>query len=108
MAGNKLLDNVRKQGTARRGGEGATVRQTIESIADSAPGPAHAIEVQDMVDVLRSHLIEQERHLLDQWLNGEDWPIIARRESASPEAVRKRFTRAVDRIARELGWEEKT
>ena len=43
--------------------------------------------------------------LLDRWMQGQDWPEIAGAAGATPEAVRKRFTRALDRIARDLGWE---
>jgi hypothetical protein len=39
-------------------------------------------------------------------MNGEDWPALAVPMGLSTEAVRKRFTRAIDRAAHELGWEE--
>lgn len=105
MAGNRLLDHVRKQGTARRGGDQAVGGQGIDWVADRGPGPEQALENRDVVDVVRSRLSAEEVTLLDQWMNGEEWQTIAERTGVSAEALRKRFTRSIDRVAHELGLE---
>ena len=107
MAGNRLLDHVRKQGTVRRG-HGVAQAPMFDNLAGSGPGPLQEAEARDLMDVLRTRLSEEETNMLDQWLIGEDWETIATRCDASPEAVRKRFTRALDRVAQEFGWGEGT
>jgi RNA polymerase sigma factor (sigma-70 family) len=103
MAGNKLMDHFRKQGTARRG-HGVAESPMFDNLAESGPGPAQQVEAKDLMDVLRTRLSQEETDMLDQWLLGEDWQTIATRHDASPEAVRKRFTRTLDRVAQEFGW----
>jgi RNA polymerase sigma-70 factor (ECF subfamily) len=105
MAGNRLLDHARKHAAQRRQADQAVAGLTIDWVADSAPEPGQVAEAQDIVDVLRSRLSDEERGVVDEWMQGEDWAVIGQRVGASPEAVRKRFSRAVDRAARELGWE---
>jgi RNA polymerase sigma factor (sigma-70 family) len=107
MANNKLLDHFRKQATARHGGSLADAGgQTIDWIADTAPQPSRAVEARELCDLLRARLSLDEQELLDQRMNGDDWPALADRTGMSSEAVRKRLTRAIDRAAEELGWEE--
>ena len=104
MANNRLLDHYRKGAAKRRAGnETSLAAQTVDWVADNAAGPAEQIEARELVDLVRGRLSSDERVLLDQWMQGDDWPVIATHVGASPEAVRKRFTRAVDRAAAELG-----
>jgi RNA polymerase sigma-70 factor (ECF subfamily) len=106
FANNKLLDHFRKQGAARHGGGVRVEGETVDWVADTTAQPTAAVENRELVDLLRSRLSADEQGLLDQWMNGEDWPAIAVLTGSSAEAVRKRFTRAIDRAAKELGWEE--
>jgi RNA polymerase sigma-70 factor (ECF subfamily) len=103
MAGNKLLDHVRKQGRAKRGGRKASPSRSASSVIDPAAQPAQVVEERDLVDTVRQRLSDDERELLDRWMEGCGWLEIAGRSGDSPEALRKRFTRALDRVAREIG-----
>ena len=51
-------------------------------------------------------LSEQELFLADQRALGRAWDDIAAELGASPEALRKRLARALDRVGRELGFAE--
>ena len=106
FANNKLLDHYRKQAAARHGGGMRGEGEAVDWLADGTPQAAVAVENRELVDLLRSRLSADEQGILDQWMNGEDWPAIAAPMGLSAEAVRKRFTRAIDRAAKELGWEE--
>jgi RNA polymerase sigma factor (sigma-70 family) len=107
MANNKLLDHYRKIASRRHGGAALDATgQAVEWVADEAASPAKELEGRELVDLVRGRLSADEQALLDQWMQGDDWPAIASRAGASAEAVRKRFTRAVNRAASELGWEE--
>jgi RNA polymerase sigma factor (sigma-70 family) len=103
MAGNKLLDHVRTQGRAKRGGRKAVAVRGSSGLLDPAAEPDRAVEARDLVETVRRRLTADERRLLDQWMDGCGWPEIARGAGASPEALRKRFARALDRVARDIG-----
>ena len=107
MANNRLLDHYRKMVSKRRGGGASNVTgQSVDWVADESASPTDELENRELVDLVRGRLSTDEQLLLDQWMQGEDWLAIATRVGASPEAVRKRFTRAVNRAAGELGWED--
>ena len=109
MAHNKLLDHYRKGATGRHGGTAISLTgETVGSIADAATNPTRDVESRELVDLVRGRLSVDEKVVLDQWMQGEDWVGIAANVGVTAEAVRKRFTRALDRAAKELGWEEQS
>jgi RNA polymerase sigma-70 factor (ECF subfamily) len=50
-------------------------------------------------------LSPEERDLADQRALNRDWAQIAAERGATPEALRKKLTRAINRVAHELGLE---
>ena len=58
------------------------------------------------ISVARGTLSEEERYLADQRGLGREWTDIAADRGQSPEALRKRLSRAIDRVARQLGLDE--
>jgi len=104
MAQNKLHDKIRRQHAGRRGGPDAPVAGALpELVADPRPLPDDAVAAQELINRVRDHLPEAERQLLDRWLGGDEWPQMASDLQASPEALRKRLSRALDRAAQDLG-----
>ena len=55
------------------------------------------------LQVLAELLGDEERPPLPRRLDGDEWAAIAEDEGCGAEALRKRLTRAVDRVAREIG-----
>jgi RNA polymerase sigma-70 factor (ECF subfamily) len=51
-------------------------------------------------------LTAEERYLVDQRTQGREWAQIAADLGASPEALRKKHARALDRVAQELGLDK--
>jgi RNA polymerase sigma-70 factor (ECF subfamily) len=49
-----------------------------------------------------------ERYLAEQRAQGREWAGLAAEVGGTPEALRKRLGRALDRVLRELGPEEVT
>ena len=94
MAGNKVLDHARKQMAARRGGPNAGVGQTVDYLADSAPAPSQALENREVVDIVRARLTQEERQLLDFWMEGNDWNEVARRGGLAGSSAEPSFTRS--------------
>jgi hypothetical protein len=52
---------------------------------------------------MRGLLTEDERRLAEQRADGRSWPEIAAEVGGTPEAVRKRLERALDRVCQQLG-----
>jgi RNA polymerase sigma-70 factor (ECF subfamily) len=107
MARKKLLFHVRKQQAQCRdvrrlepiaGGDGAAVA------AD--PSPSRKCEARDLLYSLQQRLTPEERQLADLRAQGREWPDIAAQLGGTPSARRKQLTRAVDRVARDLGLDE--
>ena len=71
--------------------------------ADANPSPSQQVAGQELLREFRNRLSEEERQLADQRALNRDWAEIAAERGGSPEALRKKLTRAVDRVAQELG-----
>jgi RNA polymerase sigma-70 factor (ECF subfamily) len=103
MARNKLAALAR----------GPIVRDRVEQPDDSrhappAPGasPSQQVAGRELLDQVRKQLTDDERAVIDRRLLGHAWEEIAAELGESAEAVRKRYTRALDRVTQQLGLEE--
>jgi hypothetical protein len=56
----------------------------------------------ELLEEFRRRLSEEERALADLRAQGCEWPEIAARLGGTPEARRKQFARAVDRVEEQL------
>ena len=117
MTRNKLANAVKAQGAQRRdfrrtkpgeGEAGDSSQAGAGAFADvpgASPTPSREVAAREMLDEARRRLTPDERRLLDDREAGRDWAEIAAELGGSPEALRKRLARAVDRVADELGLE---
>ncbi|WP_165252106.1 RNA polymerase sigma factor [Paludisphaera soli] len=113
MTRNKLANAVKAQGAQRRdfrrttpgggGGDESPGAAAFEDVAGASPTPSREVAAREMLDEARRRLSPDELRLLDDREAGRDWAEIAADLGASPEALRKRLARAVDRVAVELG-----
>jgi len=104
MAENKVRDKVRRHQATRRGDGAEMVPvETAAHIVDRGPDPAEDVANRELVRAIRDRLLEDDRTVVDRWMAGDGWPEIAAVVGGTPEGVRKRFTRSIDRAARELG-----
>jgi RNA polymerase sigma factor (sigma-70 family) len=71
--------------------------------ASTDPSPSRVVEDSDYLTEFESRLSEWERTIYDYRRQGMSWPEIAGRTGVGAEAIRKRFERAVERVARSLG-----
>jgi RNA polymerase sigma-70 factor (ECF subfamily) len=107
MARNKLRDKARQQTAQRRdqrrlGGAGP---EALEAVADSAGTPSQIIAGRELLERVRRELSEEERFLAEQRSLGREWAAIAADVGGSPEALRKKLERAIERVVRRLGLE---
>jgi RNA polymerase sigma-70 factor (ECF subfamily) len=104
MSRKKLVDRAREQGAARRDYRRSPAGgQDVGEVAAAGPSPSQEVAADELLREFRKRLSEDERQLANRRATGQDWAQIAAESGGSPEALRKRLTRAVDRVARELG-----
>ena len=108
MARNKVLDKARRQQADKR--DQRRIEADPSAALDAVPGPAHEppriVEAQELLEQVRKLLDDDERHLADERALGKEWPEIAAELGARPDALRKKLTRALDRVMVRLGLEE--
>lgn len=107
MVRNKVTDHARRQSTDRR-----DMRRTVTTHVDELPllaaddSPSQIVSARELANAARERFAADERTIVDRWSNGQSWEEIATDLGGSPEALRKKMTRAVDRVAHELGLDE--
>jgi RNA polymerase sigma-70 factor (ECF subfamily) len=107
MARNKVLDKARRQQARKRDQRRIEGNPDValENVQGHEPEPTHVIECQDLLEQVRRLLDDEERYLADQRGQGKEWPEIAAELGARPDALRKKLTRALDRVTARLGLE---
>jgi DNA-directed RNA polymerase specialized sigma24 family protein len=106
MARHKLAHQVRKQTAQRR-----DVRRTddgeLEGVLTAAaePSPSRYVAGRDLLDAVRRHLTDDERQIADRRAEGRDWAAIAAELGGTPDGLRMKFARALDRVSAQLGLE---
>lgn len=107
MARNKLLDKARRQQAGKR--DQRRVEGNADSVLDgvrgSEPEPGRVVEWQELLGLVRGLLNDEERLLADERALGKEWPEIAAALGVRPDAIRKKLTRALDRVTAQLGLE---
>jgi DNA-directed RNA polymerase specialized sigma24 family protein len=108
MARNKVLNLARdrKREKEARKAPVAQPSEPIDQAADSTPSVIHSLAVNELLDRARRLLGKDERWLVEARLAGKTWNEIGAESDESPEAVRKRYSRALERIAGQLGLDE--
>ena len=85
----------------RQTGEGA-----LAGVADPGGSPSELVATAELLRESRRRMSEEERYLAEQRADGKGWAELAEELGEGPEALRKKLSRAMDRIARELGLGE--
>ena len=78
----------------------------IEGLAGPADTPATRSRRANSWQEARRRLSPEELSLLERREQGCEWTEIAAELGSSPEAIRKRLARAIDRVAHELGLDQ--
>jgi RNA polymerase sigma-70 factor (ECF subfamily) len=106
MSRKKLADRAREQGAARRDYRRLEAgNEQDRELAAACSSPSQQVAAAELLQEFRKRLSDDERQLAEQRSLGQDWKQIAEARGGSPEALRKKLTRAVDRVAQELGLE---
>lgn len=106
MVRNKVIKRADREGAGRRDYRraGAGLDAAAE-VPEASPGPGSQVEARELLDEAKRRLDPADRRLLELRTAGHEWAEIAAEVGGTPDAVRKKFTRAVERVAGELGLE---
>jgi RNA polymerase sigma factor (sigma-70 family) len=106
MARNKLASQARRPQVVRREpGPGLGVSEEEGPFAPG-PSPSQHAAWRDLLQEVRNRLSEEERQLVERRTRDQEWAQIAAEMGGSPDGLRKKLARALDRVARQLGLEE--
>jgi RNA polymerase sigma-70 factor (ECF subfamily) len=103
MARHKLATQARKRQVVRRQ-EGDP--EDNDALAGREPSPSAQVAGRELLQEVRKRLSAEERALAEERAQGRGWAEIAAAVGGSPEALRKKLARALDRVASELGVDE--
>ncbi len=106
MARHKVTDHMRHERAERRDVERMQTGADAALVSSTEASPSRQIAGKELLAEFRKRLSADERELADWRAQGREWSDIARERGDSPEALRKRLARALDRVAAELGLGE--
>jgi RNA polymerase sigma-70 factor (ECF subfamily) len=107
MARNKLASQSRRQHSLRRDNRRASaIGDDGSQLVSSGDSPSAAIVVRDLQEEVQHRLAPDEWQLLELRNQGHDWAEIAARVGGIGETLRKKLSRAIDRVIHELGLDD--
>jgi DNA-directed RNA polymerase specialized sigma24 family protein len=107
MARSKVATQARRAEVTRRDRQGQQVLpHLLNGLTDPAPDPSRVIAARDLLQQFRLRLKADECALSDRRADGRSWAEIANELGGTPDALRKKLARALDRVACELGLDE--
>ena len=107
MARHKVTDQMRRERAGRRDvarleADGAAANE----VAAGGPSPSQQAAGRELLVEFRKRLSAEEMDLADLRAQGREWGDIAAERGENPDALRKRLTRGLDRVAQQLGLDE--
>jgi RNA polymerase sigma-70 factor (ECF subfamily) len=107
MARNKVADQIRREHAGRRDHRRIAAGDVRDhELIDKNTSPSQLVANRDLLKEFRRRMTQEERRLAELRAQGREWPEIAADLGARPDALRKKFDRALDRIAKELGMDD--
>jgi RNA polymerase sigma factor (sigma-70 family) len=107
IARNKLarqVHNQQRQCRDYRRVEGGELDEG--QFADADASPSQIVAGEELLQKADRLLSDEERRLREMRKDGLDWAAIAEQLGSSPEALRKKLARAMDRVAHELDLDD--
>ncbi len=107
MARNKLIQYVRRERAQRRDQRRVAPAPVDEQgLSDGSETPSQIVSARELLEASRKLLSDEERYLIDQRAAGRGWDDLARELNATPDGLRMRLNRAVQRVTDRLALED--
>lgn len=104
MARNRLRDEARREQAARRGGGTAIPADHLfAGLPGTEPTPSRIVSSREIADELFARMPDEVRVLAEGRAVGREWADLAAEYGSTPQALRKKLTRAVEKLADDLG-----
>jgi RNA polymerase sigma-70 factor (ECF subfamily) len=103
MAHHRIVDKVRSPAVRKRSECASSVWSAFTA---SGHTPSDIVARDEIVREVQGRLTQEEQQLVAQRDQGRSWKEIAEACGGTPEGLRKKLERALDRICGELGLEE--
>jgi RNA polymerase sigma-70 factor (ECF subfamily) len=105
MARNKLASAARKEIVRNRAVCQAADRGEAGELRSTETDPCDESSARELCREALKRLTAEERELVELRHRGYDWDSIAREKNSTPVVLRKRLSRALDRVLHEVGLE---
>lgn len=106
IARNKLAGQVQRNLSQRRDVRRQAGDEHCAVVLDRASDPAEQASARELLEKVRERLDDRERYLAQQRSLGRSWGELAEELGATDVALRKKLTRALDRVMGELGLDD--
>jgi len=106
MARNKLASAARREHRQKRDNRRIAKGDALAVVASADPSPSRVMAGRELLDEVRRHFSAEEQLLAELRSQGLAWEQIAAQAGGTAQARRVQFSRAVDRVARELHLDE--
>lgn len=106
MARNKLASAARREHRQKRDNRRIAKGDALNVVASADPSPSRVMAGRELLDEVRRHFSVEEKLLAELRSQGLSWEEIAAQTGGTAQARRVQFSRAVDRVARELKLDE--
>jgi RNA polymerase sigma-70 factor (ECF subfamily) len=104
---NKLTNHAHRLRAQRRDVRRDTaIGDDAGLVQDPASDPSEQVSAKEILEKVRDRLAEDERYLAEQRALGRGWKEIAAEVGGTDVALRKKLTRALDRVMKGMGLEE--
>jgi RNA polymerase sigma factor (sigma-70 family) len=104
---NKLANQAHRMQAQRRDiRRDAPIGDQADRIPDQASDPSEQASAKEILEKVRGRLDDDERYLAEQRGLGRDWQELADELGGNAGALRKKLSRALDRVMAELGLDE--
>ena len=106
MAANRVTDWARRQNAARRDKRREVSLDASDGGLDAAGHeltPSQQVSAAELLEECRKRMSADELQVVQRRKDGDSWEAIAQDLGATPEALRKRHARAMERVMQELG-----
>jgi RNA polymerase sigma-70 factor (ECF subfamily) len=108
MARNQVRDESRHHRAGRRDHRRVPdlSEHCLGGLVDDGPTPSHIVSTRELVAEVSRRLSPDERDLLEQRALGHEWTALARARGVPAVTLRKKLTRALERVAAEMDLED--
>jgi RNA polymerase sigma-70 factor (ECF subfamily) len=107
IARNKLNNQANRLKAQRRDiRRDSAGEDTTPQVADDASDPSEQVSAKELLDKVRNRLDPAERYLAEQRSLGRNWQELADELGGTDVALRKKLTRALNRVMADLGLGE--